>query len=135
MLHITCNMCTRDLPDMYALSPRACGPRASGIHIRQIPRAHVTTITCTYNSYVLSSKYYDNILRVVHGEDYSSGPYYITLAAGVTHFPFNISILDDEILEEDENFMLSIDPSSLPCSVATGNYNQATVTILEDECK
>ena len=28
MLHITCNMCTRDLPDMYALSPRACGPRA-----------------------------------------------------------------------------------------------------------
>ena len=40
VLHITCNMCTRDLPDMYALSPRA-----SDIHIRQIPRAHVTTIT------------------------------------------------------------------------------------------
>ena len=37
-------MGTRDLPDMYALSPRACGPRALGIHIRQIPRAHVTTI-------------------------------------------------------------------------------------------
>ena len=44
-IRITCNMCTRDLPDMYALSPRACGPRALGIHIRQIPRAHVTTIT------------------------------------------------------------------------------------------
>ena len=28
MLHITCNMCTRDLPDMYALSPRALGLRA-----------------------------------------------------------------------------------------------------------
>ena len=28
----------------------ACGPRASGIHIRQIPRAHVTTITYTYVS-------------------------------------------------------------------------------------
>ena len=38
--NIICNMCTRDLPDMYAL-----GPRASGIHIRQIPRVHVTTIT------------------------------------------------------------------------------------------
>ena len=38
-------MGARDSPDMYALSPRACGPRASGIHIRQIPRAHVTTIT------------------------------------------------------------------------------------------
>ena len=37
-------MGTRDLPDMYALSPWACGPRALGIHIRQITRAHVTTI-------------------------------------------------------------------------------------------
>jgi len=46
VLHISCNMCTRDLPDMYALSPWACGPRALGIHIRQIPHAHVTTITC-----------------------------------------------------------------------------------------
>ena len=45
MIHSTCNMGARDSPDMYALSPRACGPRASGIHIRQIPRAHVTTIT------------------------------------------------------------------------------------------
>jgi len=41
VLHISCNMCTRDLPDTYALSPRALG-----IHIRQIPHAHVTTITC-----------------------------------------------------------------------------------------
>ena len=39
-------MCARDLPDMYALIPRACGPRDEGLHIRQIPRAHVTTITC-----------------------------------------------------------------------------------------
>ena len=29
---------------MYALSPRA---QASGIHIRQIPHTHVTTITWT----------------------------------------------------------------------------------------
>jgi len=45
VLYISCNICTRDLPDMYALSPQACGPRALGIHIRQIPCAHVTTIT------------------------------------------------------------------------------------------
>ena len=43
---VICNMCARDLPDMYALIPRACSPRASGIHIRQIPCAYVTTITC-----------------------------------------------------------------------------------------
>ena len=46
MIHNTCNMAIRDLPDMYTLIPRACGPRTSGIHIRQIPHGHVTTITC-----------------------------------------------------------------------------------------
>ena len=30
-----------DLPDMYAQSLRATGPRAEGIHIKQIMRAHV----------------------------------------------------------------------------------------------
>ena len=53
MLHISCNIGTRDLPDMYALSPWALGihdmyalsPRALGIHIRQITSAYVTTIT------------------------------------------------------------------------------------------
>ena len=48
MLHITCNMYTRDLPDMYALCPRA-----SDIHIWQIPRAHVTTITCMIDRCIL----------------------------------------------------------------------------------
>ena len=36
-------MCIQDFPDMYTLSPRA-----SGVHIRQIPHAHVTTITCIH---------------------------------------------------------------------------------------
>ena len=34
----SCNMGMRDFPDMYAQSPRA-----EGIHIRQITRAHVTS--------------------------------------------------------------------------------------------
>jgi len=37
-------MGTCDLPDMYTRCPRACGPRATGVHIRQTTRAHVTTI-------------------------------------------------------------------------------------------
>ena len=39
MVYITYNMGTRDLPDIYA---RTLG---LGIYIRQIPRAHVITIT------------------------------------------------------------------------------------------
>ena len=45
MIHNSCNMAMRDLPDMYAQSLRATGPRDEGIHIRQIPHGHVTTIT------------------------------------------------------------------------------------------
>ena len=33
-----------DLPDMYARGLRAAGPRAEGIHIRQIRHGHVTTV-------------------------------------------------------------------------------------------
>ena len=44
VIYNTCNMCIDDLPDMYALSPRACGSWASGIHIRHILHAHFTTI-------------------------------------------------------------------------------------------
>ena len=44
VLHISYTMCTRGSPDIYTLSPRACGPRASGVYIRQTTRAHGITI-------------------------------------------------------------------------------------------
>ena len=44
VVHNSCNMGTRGLPDIYTLSPRACGPHALGVYIRQTIRAHVTTI-------------------------------------------------------------------------------------------
>ena len=47
MAHNSYTMCIRGLPNMYTLSPRACGPRASGVHIRQTTHAHGITITCT----------------------------------------------------------------------------------------
>ena len=40
---ISYNMDTSALPDMYARSARATGPRAEGMHIRQSTRAHVIT--------------------------------------------------------------------------------------------
>ena len=41
-------MCTRGLPDVYTLSPQACGPRASGVYIRQTTRAHGITTKYIY---------------------------------------------------------------------------------------
>ena len=48
---------------------------------------------------------------------------------------FNIPINDDKVLETDEVFMLAIDNSSLPDDVTASSSHQATVTIVEDDCK
>ena len=66
--------------------------------------------------------------------DYTSGPYSVTFPAGVTNVPFNISIIDDNIFEENENFTLTIN-SSLPTGVMVGNPDQATVTIVDNDRK
>ena len=48
--------------------------------------------------------------------------------------PFIISISDDNILEENENFTLTIN-SSLPTGVMVGNSGQVTVTIVDNDRK
>ena len=66
--------------------------------------------------------------------DYTSGPYTVTFPAGQTTATFDVPITDDDMLETDENFMLTIN-SSLSASVFVGNPGQTTVTIVDDECK
>ena len=66
--------------------------------------------------------------------DYTSGPYSVTFPAGVMGAPFNISVNDDNIFEENENFTLTIN-SSLPTGVMVGNPGQATVTIVDNDRK
>ena len=51
----------------------------------------------------------------------------------MTSIPFNVSITDDNVLEDDENFSLTIDPSSLPSNVTADNPSQATVTIVDND--
>ena len=67
--------------------------------------------------------------------DYDSGPYTVTFPAGQTTATFNISINDDTILEGNENFMLTINETSLPTGVTRGTPSEATVTIVEDDGK
>ena len=66
--------------------------------------------------------------------DYTSGPYTVTIPAGSTTATFNVPITDDMILEGEENFMLTIDPS-LPDGVTRGTPSEATVTIVDNDCK
>ena len=69
------------------------------------------------------------------GVDYDSGPYTVTFPARVTSVPFKVSLNDDDILEGNENFMLTINQSSLPSSVAISNPSMTTVTIVDNDRK
>ena len=67
------------------------------------------------------------------GTDYDSGPYSVTFNAEVTEVPFNVSIHDDNILEGNETFDLTINQSSLPNRVDVNDPAQATVIIVDDD--
>ena len=67
--------------------------------------------------------------------DYGAGPYNITFLAGRTKVVFNVTIVDDNVVETDENFTLTIDPSSLPSKILVGSPSQTRVTILDDDSK
>ena len=67
--------------------------------------------------------------------DYTSGPYTVTIPAGDTTATFNVPVNDDMIREGNENFMLTIDDTSLPTGVTRGNPGEATVTIVDDDGK
>ena len=67
--------------------------------------------------------------------DYTSGPYTVTILGGETTATFNVPINDDSIYEGNENFMLTINETSLPTGVTRGTPSEATVTIVDDYCK
>jgi len=69
------------------------------------------------------------------GIDYYSGPYKVTFLAGITSVSFNISINDDIVLEDNEEFELIIDSGSLPNSITTGIPNISVVTITDNDSK
>lgn len=69
-----------------------------------------------------------------HG-NYTLGQYNVILSTGMTRFPFNVSITNDNITEINEKFDLIIDILSLPLNVDVGDVYQATVIILDDDSK
>ena len=75
------------------------------------------------------------IIDHISDTDYNTGPYSVTFPAGRTRTSITVTIRDDNVVEVNENFILSIDQSSLPNNVTIGDRSQATVTILDDDCK
>ena len=58
-----------------------------------------------------------------------------TFSAGMIFTTFDITIINDSMPEDNENFGLEVISSSLPTGVALGTINQATVTIMDDDGK
>ena len=67
--------------------------------------------------------------------DYTAGPYTVTFPAGSTSASVIVPLNDDDLVERDENFTLSIDLSSLPSGITIGISNQTLVTINDNDCK
>ena len=74
--------------------------------------------------------YYEH---VTGGIDYDSKPYSIMLPAGMTSVMLNVPIFNDNILEDDETFTLTINPSD--DYDIRRNRKEARVTIKNDDCK
>ena len=55
----------------------------------------------------------------------------MTFPAGITESSFDVSINDDNILEDKEDFMLIIDSSS----ISVGAVGQTIATIVDDDGK
>jgi len=68
-------------------------------------------------------------------DDYDVGPYNVTFPAGDTTVSFNVTIIDDRILESDETFQLSINTEKLPDNVTINDPINITVNIVDDDCK
>ena len=67
------------------------------------------------------------------GVDYNSGPYNVTIPAGQISVPFDVLINDDNVFEENEEFLLTIDQSSSLNGVIIGSPNVAVVIIQDDD--
>ena len=74
-------------------------------------------------------------LKLNTGSDYEFEPNMIEFIPGITRMGFDVLIIDDNLVEGNETFILSIDESSLPESVTVDNRNQAIVTIVDDDSK
>ena len=67
--------------------------------------------------------------------DYTMGLYNVTFPANVTTRLLDILLCDDDVFESNESFSISVLSNSLPDNVMDGNLNQATIVIVDDDCK
>ena len=73
------------------------------------------------------------IIILTGGVDYVPGIYNVTFRKGDKDRFFYVSIIDDDIYEGEEEFIVSLE--ELPLGVVPAFPSQATIKIEDDECK
>ena len=73
--------------------------------------------------------------NLIGGGDYYIGNYNVTFPAGETRVSLIVLISNDDALEGNEAFGLSIDSNTLPSGAIRGSPYSVTVVIEDDECK
>ena len=86
-------------------------------------------------SEVTSSQNVSSSNNITGGVDYDSGPYNVTFPAGVTSALVNVPINNDNVMENVENFTVTIMTGHLPAGVSRGNPSSATVNIPDNDRK
>ena len=67
--------------------------------------------------------------------DYSSGPYNVTIPAGYISSALSILVIDNNVLEGQKEFYLTINQSSSLNGVVISSPHRAVVEIIDNECK
>ena len=76
-----------------------------------------------------------NYYNHIAGNDYSSGPYNVTILPGTTSTFFVVPILRDNLVEGNEEFTLTINTILLPGDVTVDHPAEAIVTIVDSVSK
>lgn len=67
------------------------------------------------------------------GIDYKFAKNYVIFNAGKTSVILHNPVIDDDTVESDEYFTLTINPPSLSTGVIVGDPGQTTVTIVDED--
>ena len=71
----------------------------------------------------------------IGGDDYTIEASLVMIPAGETNGSFEISIIDDKMVESDESFDLNINTNTLPDGITLGSPDTTTVIITNDDSK